>query len=151
MAEQIRSFWSHLCGIFGAIFGMIAGGTLVTIEHADGVATGKFVWTNSCFYEDDTNPGLTPYCDALLAEGNDERCILYLTAVATSAGFVETTKEIVSNIYGGNSNAAITAVQYVVNNKKENMIRNGMSCSAANCYTNAPKTLGWSSARIEYE
>ena len=35
MAEQIRSFWSHLCGIFGAIFGMIAGGTLVTIEKAD--------------------------------------------------------------------------------------------------------------------
>ena len=35
MAEQIRSFWSHLCGIFGAIFGMIAGGTLVTIEHAE--------------------------------------------------------------------------------------------------------------------
>ncbi len=34
MAEQIRSFWSHLCGMFGAIFGMIAGGTLVTIEHA---------------------------------------------------------------------------------------------------------------------
>ncbi len=34
MAEQIRSFWSHLCGIFGAIFGMIAGGTVVTIERA---------------------------------------------------------------------------------------------------------------------
>ncbi len=34
MAEQIRSFWSHLCGIFGAILGMIAGGTLVTIERA---------------------------------------------------------------------------------------------------------------------
>ena len=40
MAEQIRSFWSHLCGIFGAILGMIAGGTLVTIERA-GAVTGS--------------------------------------------------------------------------------------------------------------
>lgn len=39
MAEQIRSFWSHLCGIFGAIFGMIAGGTLVTIERAGAEVT----------------------------------------------------------------------------------------------------------------
>ena len=39
MAEQIRSFWSHLCGIFGAIFGMIAGGTLVTIEKVDAATT----------------------------------------------------------------------------------------------------------------
>ncbi len=35
MAEQIRSFWSHLCGFIGAIFGMIAGGTLVTIDRAN--------------------------------------------------------------------------------------------------------------------
>ena len=45
MAEQIRSFWSHLCGIFGAIFGMIAGGTLVTIEHA-----GAVIGSPNCRY-----------------------------------------------------------------------------------------------------
>ncbi len=118
-------------------------------DQADGVATGKFIWTNSCFYQDDTNPGLTPYCDALLAEGNDENCILYLTAVAISAGLVETTTQIVGNIYG-NYNSAIDEVQYVLNNKKETLIRNSMSCSAANCYKTALKTLGGSSARIEY-
>lgn len=37
MAEQIRSFWSHLCSFFGAIFGMIAGGTLITIDRANAV------------------------------------------------------------------------------------------------------------------
>ena len=119
-------------------------------DQADGVATGKFIWTNSCFYEDDTNPGLTPYCDALAAEGNDEHCILYLTAVATSAGLVETTTQIVGNIYGGNSNTANSKVQYVLNNNKETLIRNAMSCSAANCYKNALENLGGSSARIEY-
>ena len=34
MAEQIRSFWSHLCGIFGAIFGIIAGGSVVVVKEA---------------------------------------------------------------------------------------------------------------------
>ena len=54
MAEQIRSFWSHLCGIFGAIFGMIAGGTLVTIEQADAVTGARTCGTTRANYSQKT-------------------------------------------------------------------------------------------------
>lgn len=41
MAEQIRSFWAHLCAMFGAMFGIVVGGTVVTVKSAD--AAGECV------------------------------------------------------------------------------------------------------------
>ena len=62
MAEQIRSFWSHLCGIFGAIFGMIAGGTLVTIERAGAVGSPNCIFSSSYSKETLSNGAVVFSC-----------------------------------------------------------------------------------------
>ena len=68
MAEQIRSFWSHLCGIFGAIFAMFASGTLVSIDRAE-----AFAGCESPRYGLLSNGAYVQYCYQSVSHGMCER------------------------------------------------------------------------------
>lgn len=44
MAEQIKSFWTHLCAMIGAIFSILIGGTAVTIKSANAAGCEPSGW-----------------------------------------------------------------------------------------------------------